>query len=472
MDTASFRHHGHRFIDWLADYFEQIESYPVRSSVQPGEIISGLPAEPPRDPESMELIFRDFENLIMPGISHWQHPGWFAYFPANNSPASVLAELLTAGLGAQCMVWQTSPAAAELEERMMQWLGQMVGLPSEFQGVIQDTASTATLCALLTAREVATGFEGNHSGIQKRLIVYISGETHSSIEKGVKIAGYGKENMRIIPTGEDFAMLPSALEKAMAKDVADGLTPACVVATLGTTSSMAMDPVDQIAEVCKKFGTWLHVDAAFAGTAAIVPEFRGIMKGVELADSFVFNPHKWMLTNFDCSAYFARDAGLLKKTFEIQPEYLKTAADSQVKNYRDWGIQLGRRFRALKLWFVIRSYGVEGLQELVRNHVALAREFSGWLKEDGRFELMAPVNLSLVCFRYNPGGVDEESLEVQNRRFLEQVNASGKVFLTHTNLKGKFAMRMSVGQRTTARVHLETAWNLLRLCADSGTAKH
>lgn len=461
MDAESFRRHGHQFIDWLADYFEQVGQYPVRSAVKPGEVISGLPGSPPRSAEPMDAIFRDFEEKIMPGMSHWQHPGWFAYFPANNSPASVLAELLTAGLGAQCMIWQTSPAAAELEERMMQWLGQMLGLPPDFQGVIQDTASTATLCALLTAREVATGYAANDEGIREKLAVYVSAETHSSIEKGVKIAGFGRNNIRVVPTGADYAMLPDALQQAMEKDVSDGYTPACVVATLGTTSSMAMDPVGQLAGICRKFNAWLHVDAAFAGTAAIVPELRGFMEGVEKADSFVFNPHKWMLTNFDCSAYFVRDAGLLKKTFEIQPEYLRTAADNEVKNYRDWGIQLGRRFRALKLWFVIRTYGVEGLQAMVRKHVALAGEFAGWLKDDGRFELMAPVNLSLVCFRFNPGGMAEESLDAMNREMLEKVNESGKVFMTHTSLGGKYTLRLSVGQRNTERAHLETAWELI-----------
>jgi aromatic-L-amino-acid/L-tryptophan decarboxylase len=462
MDPETFRQQGHRYIDWLADYFENIEQHPVRSTANPGDIISMLPGSAPPDPESPDAIFEDFERIIMPGITHWQHPGWFAYFPANNSPVSVLAELLTAGLGAQCMVWQTSPAAAELEERVMQWLGQMLGLPPEFEGVIQDTASTASLCALLTAREAATGFKGNMEGPNRDLVVYVSGETHSSIEKGVKIAGYGKNNLRVIPTDDDFAMRPEALEAAIKEDLTAGRIPACVVATLGTTSSMGMDPVAEIATICKKFGAWLHVDAAFAGTAAIVPEFRGFMRGVEQADSFVFNPHKWMLTNFDCSAYFVRDAAMLRRTFEIQPEYLKTAADSQVKNYRDWGIQLGRRFRALKLWFVIRYYGVEGLRKMVRHHVGLAREFAGWISADRRFELMAPVNLSLVCFRYSPGGLKEEELADLNRRILEKLNASGKVFLTHTSLKGKFAIRLSVGQRTTNQEHVEMVWELLQ----------
>lgn len=466
MDSDSFRRHGHQFIDWLADYFDHIENHPVRSSVRPGEIISRLPDLPPEAGESLESIFSDFERIIMPGMTHWQHPGWFAYFPANNSPVSVLAELLTAGLGAQCMIWQTSPAAAELEERVMQWLGGMLGLPVAWEGVIQDTASTATLCALLSAREVATAYESNDKGLQKQLRVYASEETHSSIEKGVKIAGYGRENLQAIATGDDFAMIPSALEQAIEKDLLQGKLPACVVATLGTTSSMAMDPIEELARICRKFNIWLHVDAAFAGTAAIVPEYRGFMKGVEHADSFVFNPHKWMLTNFDCSAYFVKDAGRLIRTFEIHPEYLKTAADSQVKNYRDWGIQLGRRFRALKLWFVIRSYGVEGIRAMVRQHVELAQTFAGWIRADGQFELMAPVNLSLVCFRFNPGGMGEEALATKNKEILEKLNATGKVFLTHTSLKGRYAIRLSVGQRSTERRHVQLVWDLLKECAN------
>lgn len=462
MDYNSFRKYGHEFVDWLADYFENIEKYPVRSQVMPGEIYAQLPVSPPQKGEPMETIFSDFEQQIMPGITHWQHPGWMAYFPANNSPVSVLAEMLTAGLGAQCMIWQTSPAAAELEERVMEWLRQMIGLPESFTGVIQDTASTATLSALLTAREKATGLQSNLKGIQKKLRVYASAETHSSIEKGVKIAGYGKENLQIIETDEAFAMDAQALEMTIKNDLAAGFHPACVVAAIGTTSSMAMDPVDAIAGICQKYNVWLHVDAAFAGTAATVLELRGFMKGTEHADSFVFNPHKWMLTNFDCSAYFVKDPGMLIQTFEIHPEYLKTAADKQVKNYRDWGIPLGRRFRALKLWFVIRSYGVEGIQAMVREHVRLAELFSTRIKADSRFQIMAPVQLSLVCFRLNPGNMPEDRLALLNQTLLQKVNARGKVFLTHTSLKGKFTIRLALGSRTTTEKHVLMAWQILQ----------
>ncbi len=465
MRNEDFRRAGHQFIDWIADYFENIEKYPVLSPVQPGDIKALVPAVPPARGEAMDAIFRDFETVIMPGIAHWQHPGWFAYFPANNSPASVLGELLTAGLGAQCMVWQTSPAAAELEEVVVDWLRQMIGLPDGFAGVIQDTASTATLCALLTAREKATGFESNESGLRAPLTVYASEEVHSSVDKAVKIAGYGKRSLRRVPTDGRFALAPDKLEEAMAKDKEAGLVPACVVATVGTTSSGAIDPLRPIGEICRRHGVWLHVDAAWAGTAALLPEKRWIVDGAEMADSLVFNPHKWMLTNFDCSAYFVRDPGALVRTFEVHPEYLKTGVDAKVRNYRDWGIQLGRRFRALKLWFVVRSYGVEGLQAVVREHLRLAALVRKWVEADARFELLAPVELGLVCFRLNDGR-DEDALHVLNGRLLERVNASGPVFLTHTTLRGKYAIRLVVGQRTTEERHVRNAWDIISATAE------
>jgi aromatic-L-amino-acid decarboxylase len=461
MDKTEFKEFGYKFIDWVSDYLSGVEKFPVLSQVKPGEISSNLPQKPPGSGESMEEVFRDFQEIILPGITHWQHPSWFAYFPANNSPPSVLAELLTAGLGSQCMIWQTSPAAAELEEVVMDWLRQMVGLPEGMAGVIQDTASTATLCALLTAREKATGFESNRVGLKMPLIVYASEETHSSIEKGAKIAGYGSENIRYIPTDEAFAMVPSLLEEAIEEDKKKSLQPACVVATLGTTSSTAIDPLPAMGDICRRHDVWLHVDAAFAGTAAILPENKWMLEGAEHIDSFVFNPHKWMLTNFDCSAYFVKDPGALIRTFEIHPEYLKTGKDSEVKNFRDWGIQLGRRFRALKLWFVIRSYGVEGLQEIVRGHIRLAQMFKGWVEEHEIFELMAPVPLSLVCFRLNDGR-DEEDLNDLNRRLLESLNRTGKIFLTHTTLRGKYVLRMAIASRTTKEDHVKEAWELIK----------
>jgi aromatic-L-amino-acid/L-tryptophan decarboxylase len=465
MDKETFRKYGYEFVDWIADYLENAARYPVRSKVNPGEIKSRIPVDPPGEGESMAEIWKDFHDIILPGITHWQHPGFFAYFPANNSPASVLAELLTAGLGAQCMIWETSPAAAELEEVVMEWLRKMLGLPEGFSGVIQDTASTATLCALLTAREVATGFTFNEKGTDGKLRVYASRESHSSIEKGVAIAGYGRENLCYIPTGENYAMRADLLEEAISNDVKAGLKPACVIATIGTTSSTAIDPLPEIGHVCKKYGVWLHVDAAFTGAAAILEEYSELLSGSQYIDSFVFNPHKWLFTNFDCSAYFVRDPGYLTKTLSVNPEYLKTGKDSMVNNYRDWGIQLGRRFRALKLWFVIREFGVNGLKEIIREHIRLARYFGGLVESSGEFELLAPVGTNLVCFRWNDRETGEADLDKFNRSLLQKINGSGKVYMTHTTLSGRYTIRMMIGQRTTALEDVERAWKIINEAA-------
>jgi aromatic-L-amino-acid decarboxylase len=465
MDKESFRRYGYQCVDWLVEYFGKIETLAVKPPIEPGDVRKKLPEKPPAQSESMESIFQDFQDIVFPGITHWQHPSWFAYFPANNSPPSILAEMLTAGMGAQCMVWQTSPAAAELEEVVMEWLRQMLGLPEGMAGVIQDTASTATLVALLSAREKVTHFRANLRGIQDTLTVYASEETHSSIEKGVKIAGYGKENLRYIPTDDKFAMIPEKLEEAILGDKNKGFQPACVVATVGTTSSTAVDPLAAVGKICRRHDVWFHVDAAFSGTAAILPEKKWMLEGVDLVDSFVFNPHKWMLTNFDCSAYFVRDSGALIRTFEIHPEYLKTGVDAEVKNYRDWGIQLGRRFRALKLWFVIRSYGVEGLQKIIREHIRLAEMVKEWMEQDERFELMAPVPVSLVCFRLNDGRA-EDQLNDLNKEFLERLNRTGKILLTQTSLRGKYVLRMSIAARLTEEKHVRQAWDLIQATAE------
>jgi len=466
MNKDEFLQWGYRFVDWVADYFENVGQYPVRPAIQPGDIKKRLPEEAPVQGEPMEAVFADFQEIVVPGMTHWQHPSWFAYFSANNSPPSVLAELLTAGMGAQCMIWETSPAAAEMEEVVLEWLRKLLGLPEGLSGVIQDTASTATLVALLTAREQVTEYESNRRGLQEPLLVYVSEEAHSSVEKGAKIAGFGSENIRKVPTDTAFAMIPEELEKALAADKDRGLQPACVVATIGTTSSSAIDPLEPIGRICRRHNVWLHVDAAYAGTAAILPEKRWIFEGAEHADSLVFNPHKWMLTNFDCSAYYVKDAGALIRTFEIHPEYLKTGVDTMVKNYRDWGIQLGRRFRALKLWFVLRSYGVEGIQAMVREHIRLAQLFKEWVEAHDLFEVMAPVPLSLVCFRLNNGRPEDE-LDRLNRDLLKRLNQTGRLLLTQTSLKGKYVIRMAIDSHTTREQHVQDAWALIQETAAS-----
>jgi aromatic-L-amino-acid/L-tryptophan decarboxylase len=467
MHPEEFRRHAHELVDWMADYMARVGELPVTPPVAPGDVRRRLPASPPDAGEPFGSLFDDFRELIVPGMTHWNHPGWFAYFPGNNSAPSVLGEMLTATIGAQCMSWVTSPAATELEQVVMDWLRQMVALPAEFVGSIQDTASTATLVALLSARERAsvgaTGIQGMSGG--PGLTVYASREAHSSVDKGVKLAGYGLERLRRIPTDATFAMDPAVLELEIERDLAAGMRPACVVASVGTTSSTAVDPVAEIAMICQRYGVWLHVDAAYAGSAAIVPELRGRFEGWERADSIVLNPHKWLLTNFDCTAYYVRDRDALLSAFSVTPEYLRTAHDDQVVNYRDWGIQLGRRFRALKLWFVIRSYGVEGLQAVIRRHVALAGELASWVDAAPDFERMAPVPFGLVSFRYRPAGASEEELDRVNQRLLEAVNATGRVFMTHTRLAGRYTIRLVIGQRATERTHVEEAWRLIREAA-------
>jgi len=467
MHPDEFRRHAHELVDWMADYMARVGELPVTPPVAPGDIRRRLPSSPPEAGEQFAALFQDFRDLIVPGMTHWNHPGWFAYFPGNNSPPSILGEMLTATMGAQCMSWVTSPAATELEQVVMDWLRQMVGLPAEFVGSIQDTASTATLVALLSAREHASkgvvGLQGLRAG--PPLTVYASREAHSSVDKGVKLAGYGLEQLRRIPTDALYAMDPAALEREIERDSAGGLRPACVVASIGTTSSTAVDPIAEVAAICRRHGIWLHVDAAYAGSAAIVPELRDRFQGWELADSIVLNPHKWLLTNFDCTAYYVRDRDALLSAFSLTPEYLRTAHDDQVVNYRDWGIQLGRRFRALKLWFVIRSYGVEGLRAIIRRHVTLAGELAAWVDAAPDFERLAPVPFGLVCFRYRPPGVAEEKLDRLNEQLLAAVNATGRVFMTHTRLGGRYTIRLVIGQRATERRHVEEAWRLIREAA-------
>ncbi|HSF81767.1 MAG TPA: pyridoxal-dependent decarboxylase [Anaerolineales bacterium] len=466
MNPEEFRRHGKALIDWIADYYEHIEEYPVLSRVRPGEIRAALPKSAPQHGEPFENMLRDVQNLILPGITHWQSPNFYAFFPANASAPSILGELLSAGLGVQGMLWATSPACTELETHILDWLVDMLGLPVKFKsghggGVIQDTASSASLCALLAARECATDFRSNELGLNTRLVAYTSSQAHSSIEKAVKIAGLGSQNLRLVDVDENYAMRPEALAELIQADKNAGLIPCFVCATVGTTSSNALDPLAEIGSICQREGVWLHVDAAMSGTAALCPEFRYIQEGLEFADSYCFNPHKWMFTNFDCDCFYVADRAALIQTLSILPEYLRNQASESgaVIDYRDWHVQLGRRFRALKLWFVIRHYGVEGLQYHIRRHVELAQRFAGWVKESAHFELAAPAPLNLVCFRHVNG--DEF-----NRQLLEQLNQSGKVYLTHTVLDGKYTLRICVGQTNTEARHVERAWERLQATAN------
>ena len=463
MEPDEFRKHAHELVEWMAGYMEKVEEYPVKTSVKPGEIFNKLPDSPPLKPESFESFFRDFEEIIMPGITHWQSPNFFAYFPANTSPPSILAEMLTSTLAAQCMIWETSPAAAELEQKVMNWLRDLIGLPSCFEGVIQDSASTATLAAIITAREKSTGFRINNNGGSegKILRVYCSEQTHSSVEKAVKIAGIGKVNLVKIGVRTDFSMDPVKLENAISADIENNYVPCCVVATIGTTGTTAIDPIKSIGEICARYRIWFHVDAALAGTALILPEFQWMLDGGEYIDSFVFNPHKWMFTNFDCTGYFVRDAETLIKTFEIMPEYLKTRTRGMVNDYRDWGIPLGRRFRALKLWCVIRMYGVSGLQEKIRYHIEIAAHLAELISQEVDFEILAPVRLNTVCFRYKPDGMNREQMNLLNEKLNHKLNDSGSIYLSHTVLNGIYTLRMVTSQTNVTLGHVEKAWTLI-----------
>ncbi|HET9406814.1 MAG TPA: pyridoxal-dependent decarboxylase [Candidatus Sulfotelmatobacter sp.] len=463
MTPEEFRRYGHAVVDWIADYQSRVESFPVLSQVKPGNVRAMLPPDPPRRGERFENFLKDVDHVILPGVTHWQSPNFFAYFPCNASGPGILGDLLSSGLGVQGMLWSTSPACTELETHVLDWLVGMLGLPEKFLskrtggGVIQDTASSAALCALLAGRERATNYASNTKGCDGRLVAYASTQTHSSLQKAAMIAGIGSDNLRRIEVDERFAMRPEALARQIEADKRAGLVPCFVCATVGTTSSNAMDPLAAIGEVCRKHNLWMHVDAAMSGTAAICPEFRHFQDGVEFADSYNFNPHKWMFTNFDCNCFWVADRKALIQTLSILPEYLRNQATESgaVIDYRDWHIQLGRRFRSLKLWFVIRHYGVEGLQYHIREHVRLAQQCAAWVSRDDRFELAAPVPLNLVCFRHKAG--DEA-----NQTILDRLNRSGDLFLTHTKLNGKLTLRLCVGQTHTQARHVERAWERIQ----------
>jgi aromatic-L-amino-acid/L-tryptophan decarboxylase len=472
MDPESFRREGYRVVDWIADYYAHPERYPVLSQLKPGDVRRSLPAEPPEQAEAFASILADFEKLIVPGITHWNHPGFFAYFAITGSGPGVLAELLSAALNAQGMLWRTSPSVTELEEVSLGWLRQLMGLPDAFEGVIYDTASISSLHALATAREASiarvrtAGMTGRPE--LPRYRVYCSDQAHSSIDKAVILLGLGHDSLCRVASDTDFRMRPDALEQAIAEDRAAGIVPMAVVATVGTTSTTSVDPVPAIADICARELAWLHVDCAYGGSAAIVPEYRHILDGVERADSMVVNPHKWLFTPFDLSAFYCRRMDLLRRAFSLTPEYLRTTEAGAVKNLMDTGVQLGRRFRALKLWMIVRYFGAEGLRARLVEHMRLAQLFAGWVDADPDFERLAPVPFSVVCFRANPHGQErtEAELEVLNQRLLDAMNATGEVFLSHTKLNGRFTLRLAVGNLRTEERHVARAWALARQLAE------
>ena len=466
MTPEEFRRHGHDVIDWIANYLDHVEEFPVRSPLEPGEVRARLPATPPAGPESFAAIMADLDTVIVPGLTHWQSPNFFAYFPGNNSYPSILGELVAAGLGVNGMSWITSPACTELETHVLDWMVDLLDLPDRFSSrgdggaVIQDSASSATLCAILAARERATGGASNHTGVAGDLIAYTTAHAHSSIEKGIRIAGIGRDNLRLVDVDDAFAMRPEALAAAIGTDRAAGRRPFLVLATTGTTSSMAIDPIAPIADVCRAEGLWLHVDSAMAGVAALVPEFGWLNDGLQGADSYCTNPHKWLGVNFDCDLFFVADRRALTSALSIQPEYLRTAAGDrgEVIDYRDWQVPLGRRFRALKLWFVLRSTGIEELRRMIRAHVSLTEELATWIRSDERFEIVAPPRLNLVVFAARDG-------DDHTRSILERANATGRALFTPTVLNGRQTIRVCVGGRLTERRHVRAAWDLLRGCA-------
>jgi aromatic-L-amino-acid/L-tryptophan decarboxylase len=470
MTPDEFRTFGHQLIDWIADYRAHLTDRPVMPQVAPGDIKRQLPTAPPESGENFDGVLHDLEQIMVPGLCHWQHPQFFGYFPANASLASVLGDLLSTGLGVLGFSWQTSPALTELEEVVGDWVRQMIGLSDAWSGVIQDTASTCTLVALLCARERSSDFSMSRSGIQgdeRPLVVYASDESHSSVEKAALLAGFGRDKLRLIPHDEKFAMRPAALEEAVRRDLAEAKKPCAVVATTGTTTSTALDPIAAVAAVARRHGMWLHVDAAMAGSAMILPECRWMWEGVESADSVVINAHKWLGAAFDCSLYYVRDPQHLIRVMSTNPSYLQSAVDGRVKNFRDWGIPLGRRFRALKLWCLIRSEGVAGLRARLRRDLANAQ----WLAQQARntplWKVVAPVFLQTVCLLHEPKGIMHvEDIDQHTRSWAERVNGTGRAYVTPALLDGKWVVRVSIGSEPTQREHVEALWRLVRQAAE------
>jgi aromatic-L-amino-acid decarboxylase len=470
MKPEAFQQYGYQVVDWITEYLAQPERYSVLSRSQPGEIKNQLPQQPPAAAESMAGILADFEQILLPGVTHWNHPGFLAYFSSTASGPGILAEMLIAALNVNAMLWRTSPAATELEEVTLDWLRQMLGLPPDLEGVIMDGASAASMIAIAAAREAVTGLAVRTKGLAgrpevPRLRVYISQQSHSSLEKGAITLGIGQENVVAIPTDDIFRMRPDALATAIETDLAAGFQPFFVCATVGTTSTTSIDPVPAIAKLAQQYKLWLHVDGAYGGTAAIVPEMRHVLAGAELADSIVVNPHKWLFTPLDLSAFYTRHPDILRRTFSLVPEYLRSAEGdaAEVKNYMDYGVQMGRRFRALKLWMVIRAFGQEGLAARLREHVRLANQVARWIDASPDFERMAPTPFSTVCFRANPPGLDgDETLNQLNAALLEAVNDTGEMFISHTSLHGKYTLRLAIGSIRTMELHVMRAWELLQ----------
>ena len=465
MTPEEFRRLGHQVVDWVADYRERAANLPVMARVQPGDIKAQLPAAPPQAAEEFTAILADLDRVIVPGLSHWQHPRFFGYFPSNGELASVLGDYLSTGLGVLGLSWQSSPALTEVEEVATDWMRQMVGLSDAWSGVIQDTASSCTLVALLCARERTTEFSLVRAGLQAEavpLVVYVSAHSHSSVEKAALLAGFGRANIRVIATDDRYAMRPDALAEAVAADVAAGRRPCAVVATCGTTTTTAFDPLEPIATVVAAHGLWLHVDAAMAGSAMILPECRPLWSGIERADSLVMNPHKWLGVAFDCSLYYVRDPQHLVRVMSTNPSYLQSAVDGRVKNLRDWGIPLGRRFRALKLWCLIREQGVTGLQRRLRRDLDNARWLEAQVRAELHWQVLAPVALQTLCLRHEPPGLSGEALDRHTLAWGERVNASGEAYVTPAMLDGRWMVRVSVGSLTTERAHVSALWDLLR----------
>jgi aromatic-L-amino-acid decarboxylase len=462
-----------RAAGWIDAYYENPRRFPVLSRSLPGELSEALPSSAPEEPEPFERIFADFERLIVPGITHWNHPRFFAYFAISSAPIAVVAEALTAALDVNAMLWRTSPAATELEEVVLAWLRELLGLPATFSGIVYDTASISGFTALAAARE-SLDLDIRERGMAGRsdlpaLRIYLTEHTHSHIEKAALALGVGRENVVRVPVDENFAMRPDELDVLLARDIAAGRRPMCIAATVGTTSTTSSDPVPAIAEVARKHGVWLHVDAAYAGPAAILPEFRYLLDGCERADSLVVNPHKWMFVPIDFSVLYVRDPEVVRRAFSLVIDILRTP-ESGVRNYMDYGLQLGRRFRALKFWFVLRSYGARGIRKRLREHIALAQEFAGWIEAAPGWEILAPHPLSVVCFRYAPAGLDPEELDACNARVVEEANAGGEIFISSTRLAGRTALRLAVGNEGTTREDVRLAWDVLRRSAESALA--